>query len=110
MASPELMILLKYHQQLIILVKNNHEDIARFLHGKEIINREKYREATSSKSGKTDDERAKLILRWLNDKVEEDTSHYLTFYNYLKSKKEYSNISAQMNADGRSIMKKLSKW
>ena len=110
MNSPELKILLKYHEQLTILIRNNLEDISRFLHGKEIINREKYREVTDSKSSKTDDVRAKLILRWLNDNVEEDTSHYFTFYNYIKSKKEYSKISVQMNADGSPIMKKISKW
>ena len=104
---PEMKILLKYHEQLTVLIRNNLEDIARFLHGKEIINYEKYREVTDSKSGKTDDERAKLILRWLNDKVEEDTSHYLTFYNYLNSK-EYSKITAQMCEDQR-LFKKISK-
>ena len=109
MNSPELKILLKYHEQLAVLIRNNLEDIARFLHQKEIINREKYREVTDSKSGKTDDERAKIILRWLNDKVEEDTSHYLTFYNYLRLKKEYFKISAQMNED-ESLLKRISKW
>ena len=108
-SSPELYILFKYHQQLTVIIRNNFEGIAHFLHEKEIINREKYREATDSKSGKTDDERAKLILRWLNDKVEENNSYYLIFYNYLKSKKEYSIISAQMNED-ECLFKRISKW
>ena len=106
-SSPELKILLKYHEQLAVLIRNNLEDIARFLHGREIINREKYREVTDSKSGKTDDERAKLILRWLNDKVEENNSYYLTFYDYLKSREEYSKISAHMNED-ESLFKRIS--
>ena len=109
-SSPELKILLKYHEKLTVLIRNNLERIARFLHEKEIINREKYREVTDSKSGKTDDERAKLILRWLNDKVEENNSYYLIFYDYLKSKEEYSKISTHMNED-ESLFKRISsKW
>ena len=108
-SSPELKILLKYHEQLAVLIRNNLKDIARFLHGKEIIDDEKYCEAIDSKSGKTDDERAKIILCWLENTVEEENSHYLTFYNYLKSKKEYSIITAQMNED-ESLFKKISKW
>ena len=109
MSSPELKILLNCREQLAVFIRNNLEDITCFLHGKDIINREKYRDATDSTSAKTDDERAKIILRLLEDKVEEDTSHYLTFYNYLKSKKEYSKMFAQMNED-ESLSKKTSKW
>ena len=108
-SSPELKILLKYNEQLTVLIRNNLEGIARFLHEKEIIDNEKYYEVTDSKSGKTDDERAIIILCWLENRVEEDTSHYLTFYNYLKSKKEYSKITAQMNED-ESLFKRISKW
>ena len=108
-SSPELKILLKYNEQLIVLIRNNLEDIARFLHGKEIIDDEKYYEVTDSKSGKTDDEKAKIILSWLENRVKENTSHYLTFYNHLKSKKEYSKIAAQMNED-ESLFKRISKW
>ena len=107
MSSPELKILLKCNEQLAVLIRNNLETIAGFLHGKEIINREKYREAIDITSGKTDYERAKMVLHWLGDKVEEDTSHYWTFYDYLKSKKEYSKISAQMN-EGECLFNNIS--
>ena len=107
-SSPELKILLKCHEQLTVLIRNNLEDIAHFLHEKEIIDREKYWEVTDSKSGKTDDEKAKKILRLLENRVEENTSHYLTFYNYLKSKKEYSKITALMSED-ESLFKKIGK-
>ena len=108
-SSTELKVLLKYHDQLAILIRNNLEDIARFLHGKDIIDREKYREATDSKSGKTDDEKAKIILRWLEDKVEEDNSYYLIFCSFLKSKTEYSKITAQLNEE-EVLLNKTSKW
>ena len=108
-SSPELKILLKSHEQLTVLIRNNLEGIACFLHEKAIINREKYREATDIKSGKTDDERAKLILRWLEDKVEENNSYYLIFYDYLKSKEEYSKMSAQMKED-ECQFNRIGKW
>ena len=98
-SSPELKKLLKNSQQLTVLIRNNLENIAHFLHDKGIINREKYCEVTDSKSGMTDGEKAKLLLRWLKDKVEEDTSYYSTFCDFLKSKKEYSKIAAQMNEE-----------
>ena len=108
-SSPELKILFKYRKQLTVLIRNNLDDIVCFLYDKEIIDLEKYREVTDSKSGKADNERAKIIFRWLEDKVEEDTSYYLIFCDFLKSKKEYSKISAQMNED-ESLFKGISKW
>ena len=108
-SSPEFKTLFKYRQQLTVLIRNNLEDIACFLYDKEIIDHEKYREVTDSKSGKTDNERAKIIFHRLEDKVEEDTSYFLTFCDYLKSKRKYSKISAQMSED-ESLFKKISKW
>ena len=99
-SSPELKILLKYHEEVVVIIRNNLEEIARYLRRNDVITRQIYREATDSNSYHTDHDRAKTILRRLEDKVEEDTRHYYIFYSYLESKNEYSKITAQMNEEG----------
>ena len=107
--SRELMVLVKYHDELIVTIRNDLEAIAGFLFLKEIISRETYREATDGKSYHTDHDRAKIVLRCLEDKVEEDTNYYHIFYEFLKSKKEGSKLIAQMNEEGV-LSKMRSKW
>jgi len=95
-SSPELRTLLNHHEQLSVIIRNNIDDIALCLHREGVINRDKYREVTDSKYYITDTEKAKRLLRWLEDKVEEDTNNYSIFCGYLRSKKQYSKILAQM--------------
>ena len=108
-SSPESKILLKYHEQVTVIIRNNLEEIARYLRTNDIIKVETYREATDSKSCRTDHDRAKIVLRRLEDKVEEDTRYYYIFHNYLKSKKEYSKITALMNEEGH-LLNREGKW
>ena len=108
-SSSELKILLKYHEQVTVIIRNNLEEIARYLRRNDVINGQIYREATDSKSYHTDHDRAKIVLRRLEDKVEEDTRYYYIFYSYLESKKEYSKIIAQMNEEGV-LLNRKGKW
>ena len=105
-SSPELKILLKYHDQVVVIIRNNLEEIARYLRRNDVITRQIYREATYVKSYHTDHDRAKIVLNRLEDKVEEDTRHYYIFYNYLESKKEYSKLTAQISEEGVPLNRK----
>ena len=99
-SSPELKILLKYHEQIVVIIRNSLEEIARYLHGNDVITRQIYREATYGKSHHTDHDRAKIILHRLEDKVEEDSRYFYIFYSYLESKKEYSKLTALISEEG----------
>ena len=99
-SPPELKILLKYHEQMVVIIRNNLEEIACYLHTNDVITRQIYREATDSNSHHTDHNRAKKIFRRLEDKVEEDAKYYYIFYSYIESRKEYSKISALMREEG----------
>ena len=105
-SSPELKILLKYHEQVVVIIRNNLEEIARYLRRNDVITRQIYREATYGNSYHTDHDRAKIILRRLEDKVEEDTRHYYIFYSYLESKKEYSKLTALISEKGVPLNRK----
>ena len=105
-SSPELKTLMKCHEQLIVVIRNNLEPIARFLHIEDIISHEKYREVTDSCL--TDDKRAKIIIRCLEDKVQEDAIYYSIFYDYL-SKEQHSKITSQMKEENVRF-RNQSKW
>ena len=108
-SSPELKILLKYHEQVVVIIRNNLEEIARYLRRNDVITHQIYREATDSKSYHNDYDRAKIILHRLEDKVEEDAKHYYIFYSYLESKKEYSKTTALMSEEGV-VLNRKGKW
>ena len=109
MASPpELKTLVKCHKELIVVIRNNLQAISRFLLIEEIISHKTYREVTDSKSYHTDHDRAIIILRCLEDKVQEDANYYTVFYEYL-SKEQHSKITSQMNEEIVRFRKK-SKW
>jgi len=120
MDPPELKTLLNCREQLTVVVRNNLEDIASFLKRNDIISYEKYREVTDIKSNKTDEEKAKIVLGQLSDKVQEDTSFYSIFTAYLRSKKQYSKITERLNEEYSKItdqsneedicVKRKSKW
>ena len=106
-SSPELKTLMKCHEQLIVVIRNNLEPIARFLHIEDIISHEKYREVTDGCL--TDDNRAKTIIRCLEDKIQEDAIYYSIFYDYLTKKEEYSKITSQMKEENIQF-RNGSKW
>ena len=108
-SSPELMTLVKCHEQLIVVIRNNLQAIARFLFTEEIISHETYREVTDSKSYRTDYERARITLRCLEDKVQEDVSYYSIFYDCL-SKEQHFKLISQMNEEIARFRRKRSKW
>jgi len=110
-SSAQLKVLLKFHEELRVIIRNNLEEIARHLHLKEVINREKYCEVTDSNSSVTGDERARKLLRRLEDKVQENVHYYSIFCNYLSLKERYSTITAQMNEEIAFLTRrKLSEW
>jgi len=103
--SRELNTLIKFHNELAILIRNSLDDIAVYLRAEEVISHKNYREVTDKKSVRTDDEKAVQLLHLLEDKVEEDTSNYSTFWSYIASKDQYSKITAEMN----NVFKSMSK-
>ena len=105
-SSPELKILLKYHEQVVVIIRNNLEEIARYLRRNDVITRQIYREATYGKSYHSDHDRAKIISHRLEDKVEEDAEFYYIFYSYLESKKEYSKLTALISEEGVPLNRK----
>ena len=105
-SSPELMTLVKCHEQLIVVIRNNLEAISRFLHIQEIISYETYREVTDSSV--TDNKGAKIILRCLEDKVQEDVRYYSVFHEYL-IKEQHPNLTSQMSEQIIQIRRKRSK-
>ena len=107
-SSPELKTLVKCHEELIVVIRNNLQAISRFLLIEEIVSHESYREVTDSKSYHTDHDRAKIILRYLEDKVQEDAKYYLIFYEYL-SEENHFKLTSQMNEVIVRFRKK-SKW
>ena len=109
MASPELFTLVKCREQLTVIMRNDIEAIASFLYLKHTINHQLYREVTNSKSRHSDDDRAEILFRGLEDKVEEDANHFSYFYFYLKSRKQYSKVTSQMNREIIRLRRKRSK-
>ena len=105
-SSPEMKILLKYHEQVVVIIRNNLEEITRYLRRNDIITHQVYREATDSKSNHSDHDRAKIVLRRLEDKVEEDARYYYIFYSYLESKKEYSKLTSLISEEGVPLNRK----
>ena len=95
-SSPESKTLLSCYKELIVVIRNNLEAIARFLRIEDIISHEMYREVTDGCF--TDDKRARIMLRCLEDKVQEDVRYYSIFYDYL-SKEQHSNMISQMNEE-----------
>ena len=105
-SSPELKILLKCHEQVVVIIRNNLEEITRYLRRNDIITHQIYREATDSKSYHTDHDRAIIILRRLEDKVEEDARYFYIFHSYLESRKEYSKLTALISEEGVPLNRK----
>ena len=107
-SSPELKTLVKCHEELIVVTSNNLQAISRFLLIEEIISHESYLEITDSESYLTDYDRAKIILRCLEDKVEEDVNYYSVFYDFL-SKENHFKLTSLMN-EAIVRFRKKSKW
>ena len=106
-SSPELKTLVKCHEELIVVIRNNLQAISRFLLLEEIISHESYREV-NSKSYHTDHDGAIIILSLLEDKVQEDVQYYSIFYDYL-SKEQHSKITSQMKEENIRF-RNQSKW
>ena len=107
-SSPELKTLVKCHEELIVVIRNNLQAISRFLLIEEIISHETYREVTDSESYHADHKRANKIVRCLEDKVQEDVKYYSLFYEYL-SKENHFKLTSQMN-EVIVRFRKESKW
>ena len=107
-SSPELKTLVKCHEELIVVTRNNLQAISRFLLLEEIIGYGSYREITDINSYHTDHDRAKIILRCLEDKVEEDVNYYSVFYDFLSKEKHFELTSLMNEAIVR--FRKKSKW
>ncbi len=88
----ELRVLLKYHSQLVASIRNNLEDISLFLYNEKIILKSFYNDATDLHSRFGEEEKAKKILRALENKVQEDEKIFLKFLEYLFSKTQYSKL------------------
>ena len=83
--SIELTTIGRCHDQILSTFRNNLEDIALFMRNEGIINKKIHHEVTDT-TRQSDDDRARILLRKWEDKVEEDTKHYHKVMEYFKSR------------------------
>ena len=91
--SIELTTIGRCHDQILSTFRNNLEDIALFMRNEGIINKKIYHEVTDT-TRLSDDDRAKILLRKWEDKVEEDTkSIIIKWSNILSRDLEFLKLS-----------------
>ncbi len=80
--------LVRYHDKLVAVIKNNLNDIALFLRRERIIDKTQYDTFTNSLL-REDHVRAGMMLIAIDNKIEEDEDIFVTFVKYLYSKEQY---------------------
>ena len=96
--SKELKVMTRCWNQLVPFVKNNLEEVSLFLYNKDIIRKQTRDEVTDNTSVFGPEERAKKVLRALEDKIEEDDDNYYVFVCFLSSKSELSKLVKSLSA------------
>ena len=89
--SKELKVMARCWNQLVPVIRNNLEEVSLFLYNKDIIRKQTRDEAIDS-SIFGPEERAKKVLRALEDKIEEDDDNYYVFVCFLSSKSKLSKL------------------
>ena len=99
--SKELKVMTRCWNQLVPFVKNNLEEVSQFLYNKDIIRKQTRDEAIDT-SVFGPEERAKKVLRALEDKIEEDDDNYYVFVCFLSSNK-HSKLVKSLHAAFRDL-------
>ncbi len=71
--------------QVTLTIRNNFNEVAKFLMGEKIIKRSIYSQVTDPESRSTVDILAQIVFRELRNKVEEDDEIYKKFVEYLRN-------------------------
>ncbi len=101
--SKELTTIGRCHDQILSTFRNNLEDIALFMRNEGIINKKIHHEVTDT-TRQSDDDRARILLRKWEDKVEEDTKHYHKVVEYFKSRPgNFEAVLTKLNTEYKSL-------
>ncbi len=98
MSHPFLNTLLECHQQLVLFVRNNLGDVSLFLRQKNIIDQEMFLDVSNPQASSTDDVKAKVVVRALQKKVEEDEAYFDIFLKQLIEKYPDSKITGLLQS------------
>ena len=101
--SKELKVMGRCRDQLVPVIRNNLEEVSQFLYNKDIIHKQTRDEVTDNTSVFGPEERAKKVLRALEDKIEEDDDNYYVFVCFLSSKSELSKLVKSLSAAFRDL-------
>ncbi len=71
--------------QVTLTIRNNLNEVAKFLNDEKIIKRSIYSQVTDPESRSTVDILAQIVFRELRNKVEEDDEIYKKFVEYLRN-------------------------
>jgi len=101
--SKELKTITRCHEVLQGTFRNNLNAIAQFMRTKEIIAKKVWSEVTDLQSRYSKDERAQLLLREWEDKVEEDLSLYVEVVenHFRQSPEHYKTILFKLDEEYR---------
>ncbi len=101
--SRELTTIGRCHDQILSTFRNNLEDIALFMRNEGIINKKIHHEVTDT-TRQSDDDRARILLRKWENKVEEDTKHYHKVVEHFKSRpRNFEAVLTKLNTEYRSL-------
>jgi len=88
----ELKVVANCYYDLVTVIRNNLDEASLFLYKKDIITKQTHDEVTNMKSVYGAEDRAKMALRALGDKIEEDDENYYMFVSFLSHKKKHSKL------------------
>ena len=97
--SKELDTLLECRFILITSIRNNLQDISVFLRKENIISKQTFDEVTDVASVVSREYRAQIILRQLENKIEEDDAIFKKFMKYISTKGQYSRLRTTLAAE-----------
>ncbi len=76
----------KHEKQVLLTIKNNLDDVAKFLKDEKIIPLTRYEEITDPETTLSKDYRARLLFRRLMSMIAEDDKIYVLFVEYIRKK------------------------
>ncbi len=94
--NPGYKALEKHEEQVILTIKNNLEDVARFLRDKKIISKNLHSQVTNPDARETEAYRAKLVYHRLISMVEENDENYSIFVDYIRNHITQSGKTVRM--------------
>ncbi len=86
----------EHEEQVTLAIKNNLQDVARFLKDKKIIPKDLHSQVTNPEARETEDNRAKLVYHRLISMVEENDENYSIFVDYIRNHITQSSNTVRM--------------